>query len=75
MGSPRAASQKQVTQMMENREIKRVQKRQKPSGLLGFGSSVGVYFVSLAGVAVNSRGLAMGRAVRLARLGAVAAAP
>jgi len=37
--APRAANQKQVTQMMENSEIKIVQKGQKPSGLLGFNPS------------------------------------
>ena len=64
-----------TTSIMGSHETKTAPKKQKPSGLLGLGASVGVYFVSLPGVAVNSLGLAMGLAVRLARLGAVAAAP
>jgi len=76
MGPPRAAkSQKQVTQMMKNGQRKIVPKKAKAQRFAGLQSFLEAYLVSLPGVAVNSFGLAMGLAARLAKLGAVAAAP
>jgi hypothetical protein len=50
-------------------------KKKSPAVCWAFAVMPGAYLVSLPGVAVNSFGLAIGLTARLARLGALAAAP